>query len=147
MRDDELRSLLAAASPGPWHHVNAGMVSPKTRTVHGTVSAEPIDYVSTWPGLGTPPSHRVVVNREAGVRTADMALIAEAPSLASEVLNLRAGQAASAERIKALEEALAKANKPRWFYADADHSPKAIYGVKVVRPRMFASLTAKETDQ
>jgi len=30
---------------------------------------------------------------------------------------------------------------------DADHSPKAIYGVKVVRPRMFASLTAKETDQ
>jgi hypothetical protein len=103
-RDHELRSLLAAASPGPWHHVNAGKVSRKTRTVHGTVPAEPIDYVSTWPGLGTPPGHRVIVHREAGARTADLALIAEAPALASEVLNLRAGQAASAERIKALEE-------------------------------------------
>jgi hypothetical protein len=35
----------------------------------------------------------------------------------------RAGQAASAERIKVLEEALAKANKPRWFYADDEGSP------------------------
>jgi len=35
----------------------------------------------------------------------------------------RAGQAASAERIKALEEELAKANKPRWFYADDEGSP------------------------
>jgi len=35
----------------------------------------------------------------------------------------RAGQAASAERIRALEEALAKANKPRWFYADDEGSP------------------------
>ena len=102
-RDDELRSLLAAASPGPWHHVNAGKVSLKMRTVHGIVPSEPIDYVSTWPGLGTPPGHRVIVHREAGARTADLALIAEAPALASEVLNLRAGQAASAERIKALE--------------------------------------------
>ena len=105
-RDHELRSLLAAASPGPWHHVNAGKVSRKTRTVHGTVPSEPIDYVSTWPGIGTPSGHRVIVGRETGVRTADLALIAEAPALASEVLNLRAGQAASAERIKALEEAL-----------------------------------------
>jgi hypothetical protein len=35
----------------------------------------------------------------------------------------RAGQAASAERIKALEEALAKANKPHWFYADDEGTP------------------------
>jgi hypothetical protein len=35
----------------------------------------------------------------------------------------RAGQAASAERIKALEEALAKANKPEWFYGDHEASP------------------------
>jgi hypothetical protein len=36
----------------------------------------------------------------------------------------RAGQAASAERIKALEEALEKSNKPRWFYyADDEGSP------------------------
>ena len=48
----------------------------------------------------------MVTNREAGVRTADMALIAEAPALASEVIALRAGAAASAARINALEEAL-----------------------------------------
>jgi hypothetical protein len=35
----------------------------------------------------------------------------------------RAGQAASAERIKALEEALAKANRPHWFYADDEGTP------------------------
>ena len=29
----------------------------------------------------------------------------------------------------------------------ADHPRKAIYGVKVVRPRMFAPLTEKEADQ
>ena len=104
--DDELRALLGAASSGPWHHVNPGMVSPKTRTVHGTVPAERIDYVSTWPGLGTPPGHRVVIPRDAGVRSADMALIAQAPSLASEVLGLRAGAAASEARIKELEAAL-----------------------------------------
>jgi hypothetical protein len=38
-------------------------------------------------------------------------------------LGYRAGQAASAERIKALEEALAKANKPYWFYADDEGTP------------------------
>ena len=108
MTDAELHALLDAASPGPWHHVNPGMVSPKTRTIHGTVPAEPIDYVSTWPGLGTPPGHRVVINRDAGVRSADMALIAEAPALAAEVLALRAGAAASAERIKALEARVAE---------------------------------------
>jgi hypothetical protein len=83
------------------------MVSGKTRTVHGTVPSEPLDYVSTWPGIGTPRGHRIIVGQEAGVRTADLALIAEAPALASEVLNLRAGQAASAARIKALEEEIA----------------------------------------
>jgi len=99
----ELQTILDAATPGPWHHVNPGMVSPKTRTIHGTVPAEPVDYVSTWPGLGTPPGHRVVIPRDAGVRSADMALIAEAPALAAEVLELRAQAAASAERIKELE--------------------------------------------
>ena len=127
MTDAELQALLDAASPGPWHHVNPGMVSPKTRTIHGTVPAEPVDYVSTWPGLGTPSGHRVVIDRNVGVRSADMALIAEAPALAAEVLALRAGSAASAERIKELEArvaeleaALAKANEPRWFYADGE---------------------------
>jgi hypothetical protein len=100
----DLQALLDAASPGPWCHVNPGLVSPKTRTVHGTVPAEPVDYVSTWPGLGTPPGHHVVIPRDAGVRSADMALIAEAPALAAEVLALRAG--ASEARIKELEAAL-----------------------------------------
>jgi hypothetical protein len=35
----------------------------------------------------------------------------------------RAGQAASAERIRALEEALEKANRPEWFYGDPEASP------------------------
>jgi hypothetical protein len=30
---------------------------------------------------------------------------------------------------------------------DADHPRKAIYGVKVVRPQMFAPLTEKEANQ
>ena len=47
-----------------------------------------------------------LINRDAGVRSADMALIANAPALAAEVLALRAGAAASAERIKELEDAL-----------------------------------------
>lgn len=38
--------------------------------------------------------------------------------LGDEVDGYRAGQAASAERIKALEEALEKANEPQWFYDD-----------------------------
>jgi hypothetical protein len=43
--------------------------------------------------------------------------------LGEEVEGYRAGQAASAERIKALEEALAKADEPQWFYADDEGSP------------------------
>jgi hypothetical protein len=43
--------------------------------------------------------------------------------LTEEAEAYRAGQAASAERIKALEEALAKANRPRWFYADDEGTP------------------------
>ena len=118
MTDAELQALLDAASPGPWHHVNPGMVSPKTRTIHGTVPAEPVDYVSTWPGLGTPPGHRVVINRDAGVRSDDMALIAKTPDLAAEVLALRAGAAASAERIKELEAAIQQTVERLQDYAD-----------------------------
>ena len=40
--------------------------------------------------------------------------------LGEEVEGYRAGQAASAERIKALEEALAKANRPTHFWASTD---------------------------
>ncbi len=134
MTEAELQALLDAASPGPWHHVNPGMVSPKTRTVHGPVPAERIDYVSTWPGLGTPDGHRVVIDRRSGVRSADMALIAEVPALAAEVLALRAGAAASAERIKELEAkvaeleaALVKANEPEWFFGNAGKPHFSLY--------------------
>lgn len=77
----ELLKLAREATPGPWYHVNAGMVLPKTRTVHGVVPAERVDYVSTWAGVGTPPGHRVVVgSRESGpaMRSCDMAYIAAA---------------------------------------------------------------------
>jgi hypothetical protein len=64
---------------------------------------------------------------EAGVARADALLPDHDGMDKIVVLNrafaYRAGEAASAERIKALEEALAKANKPRWFYADEEGSP------------------------
>ena len=41
-------------------------------------------------------------------------------ALATDALFYRAGAAAYAERIKELEAALAKANEPRWFYADGE---------------------------
>ena len=59
-----------------------------------------------------------LINRDAGVRSADMALIANAPALAAEVLALRAGAAAYAERIKELEAAIQQADKRLQDYAD-----------------------------
>lgn len=150
--DDQLRALLDAASPGPWHHVNPGMVSSKTRTVHGSVPAERIDYVSRWPGVGTPTGHRMVTNREAGVCTADMALIAEAPALASEVIALRAGAAASDARIKALEEALAMADQlcrvalPQFNWAASALDGQAVFILNEA-PGIIGRALLKEADQ
>lgn len=81
--DDELckrlDELLAKATPGPWHHCQPYMTVPAQLTVHGPIPAERVDYVSTWPGKGTPSGHRVVIDmpgREGRVRSEDMALIA-----------------------------------------------------------------------
>jgi hypothetical protein len=74
-----LREAASKATPGPWYHVNAGVVLPKTRTVHGPVPAQRCDYVSTWPGLGTPPDNRIIIpmeGRECAVAPDDMAHIA-----------------------------------------------------------------------
>lgn len=76
---DVLEAVARAATQGEWHHVNPGLVLPKTRTVHGPVPAERVDYVSTWKDKGTPPGHRVIVPMArdgSGVRSEDMAHIA-----------------------------------------------------------------------
>lgn len=93
---ERLKELLAAATPGPWHHCQAFMTVPAERTVHGPVPATRVDYVSTWPHVGTPKGHRVVVameGRESNVRSEDMALIALSPALAARVIELEAQNA------------------------------------------------------
>jgi hypothetical protein len=54
----------------------------------------------------------------------------------------RAGQAASAERIKALEEALAKADEPQWFYDDraSDEGQSFLSAEEAVEYAVFSAL-------
>ena len=102
-----IRETTAKATPGEWHHVNAFQSVPKARTVHGTVPAQRIDYVSTWPHLGTPGGHRVVVAMErdnATARSEDMAHIA-ACSPANMTALLAHIDALRAERDEARKEA------------------------------------------
>lgn len=99
---EELRGLLAKATPGPWHHCQPFMTVPAHCTVHGPIPAERVDYISTWPDKGTPSGHRVVIDmpgRESRVRSEDMALIAAMRNalpalldLAGEVERLRKGK-------------------------------------------------------
>lgn len=60
----ELKALAEKATKGPWHHVQAFETVPAVRTIHGKVPAQRVDYVSTWPGPGTPKGHRVVIPME-----------------------------------------------------------------------------------
>ena len=64
----------------------------------------------------------------------------------------RAGAAASESRIKVLEEALAEADKPRWFYADEEASPchsleeaveESIYEIEEFGNRLLVIPTAR----
>ncbi len=80
----ELEEALKAATPEPWYHVQAFESVPAVRTIHGKVPGQRVDYVSTWPGPGTPKGHRVVIPMETvaeghivrTVSSEDMALIA-----------------------------------------------------------------------
>jgi hypothetical protein len=62
--------------------------------------------------------------------------------LADDAHFYRAGQAASAERIKALEEALEKANEPQWFYDDraADEAQSFLSAEEAVDYAVFSAL-------
>ena len=80
MTDDieRLKALEVAATKGPWYHCRPFETIPPVRTVHGPVPGQRIDYVSTWPGMGTPKDHKVVIpmeGREQTVSSEDMALI------------------------------------------------------------------------
>lgn len=83
------------ATKGPWHHCQPFQKLPKTRTVHGLVPAQRVDYVSTWPGQGTPDGHRTVIpmeRREVTASSDDMAFIAaarRADALAAELIAAR----------------------------------------------------------
>jgi hypothetical protein len=75
---ERLKALEAAATKGPWYHCRPFETIPPVRTVHGPVPGQRIDYVSTWPGMGTPKDHKVVIpmeGREQTVSSEDMALI------------------------------------------------------------------------
>ena len=107
---DDLKKLLAEATPGPWHHVQAFESVPAVRTIYGKVPGQRVDYVSTWPGLGTPKGHRVVIPMETVAEghitqtatSADMALICAAvnalPELLAENARLREALKAIAGR-------------------------------------------------
>jgi hypothetical protein len=76
-----LRELRAKATGGTWHHVNAFKSVPAERTIHGPVPGQRVDYVSTWPHLGTPKGHSVVIPMYGSEKTAsssDMAAIVAA---------------------------------------------------------------------
>ena len=62
--------------------------------------------------------------------------------LGEEVEGYRAGQAASAERIKALEEELAKADEPQWFYDDraTDEAQSFLSAEEAVDYAVFSAL-------
>ncbi len=74
-----LRELAEKATPGPWYHCQPFMVVPKQRTVHGTVPAQRVDFVSTKPA---PVHERTIIPMPPedgpGVRSDDMAFIAAA---------------------------------------------------------------------
>ena len=92
---------LNEASPGPWHHVNPGMVSLKTRTIYGTVPTEPDEPRIAW-------------NACAAARYDDeengnpLGLPQGMPNFEDFRDGYRAGAAASAERIKELEARVAE---------------------------------------
>lgn len=119
---DELERLMREATPGPWHHVQAFESVPAVRTIHGKVPGQRVDYVSTWPGPGTPKGHRVVipmetVTEEGIVRTAtsaDMALICAAVNALPELVE-------RVRRYESLIRALIE-NEPDDIVADGGHT-------------------------
>lgn len=92
---DELERLATEATPGKWYHCQPFKTVPEVRTVHGRVPAERVDYVSTWPGPGTPPGHRTVIDmpgRESRTTSEDMALIAFMKSNLPAILSALRGE-------------------------------------------------------
>lgn len=94
---DALERAARTATSGEWYHCQPFQTVPKQRTIHGSVPAQRVDYVSTWPGPGTPKGHRIIADmegRESAMRSEDMAFIARANpatilALISEIRSLR----------------------------------------------------------
>ena len=120
--DDELRALLAEATPGPWEFLEAHNHDDEWSATHSLTicSSDDDDLASIYSSADA----TVSIPRTQAV--ANAALIAAAPALAAEVLRLRA-EAATARRdgAAALREAAATVaitvratdNYPRDVYA------------------------------
>ena len=77
-KTQQLLALCEAATPGPWHHVQAFQTVGKLRTIHGAVPAQRVDFVSTEK---EPVHKRVIIpmeTRESHTTSNDMAFIAAA---------------------------------------------------------------------
>ena len=123
---ERLKALEAAATKGPWYHCRPFETIPPVRTVHGPVPGQRIDYVSTWPGMGTPKDHKVVIpmeGREQTVSSEDMALIV---AMRNELLPLLA----RIERVEGEPSAISLLERARDELVecaqDYHHQPKAM---------------------
>ena len=78
MNLSELEKLAKAATPGPWYHCQPFERVEKQRTIHGTVPAQRVDFVSTC----KEPVHKEIVlpmeGRESYIKSDNMAFIAAA---------------------------------------------------------------------
>lgn len=75
-KTETILALCEAATPGPWHHVQAFQTVGKLRTIHGAVPAQRVDFVSTEK---EPVHKRVIIpmeTRESHTTSNDMAFIA-----------------------------------------------------------------------
>jgi hypothetical protein len=75
---EQLWNAATAATPGPWYHCQPFMTVPKQMTIHGSVLAARVDFVSTNP---EPVHQKLIINmpgRESCTSSEDMAHIAAA---------------------------------------------------------------------
>ena len=97
------KALAARPTQGPWHHCQPFQSVRAERTLHGTVPAQRVDFVSTK----TQPVHeRIIIpmaGKEAHVRSEDMAFIAACnPENIAAILAHVEAQAAEIKRLRKL---------------------------------------------
>ena len=144
--DEELRALLAAATPGPWEW----WTSNSFRRLSSNATRKDGDVMY---GVAQRDGHGDVVLPNGGWDGPDAKLIAAAPDLAAEVLRLREQVAAQAERearlVAALRAAFQAVNdsyaeaQAEWQHADK-RGDKLNRAVHAWREEARAALAAYE---